>query len=112
MNTPQGLLDALQHHKLLILCIGPLVYACVSFIIKIVYRLYFHPLAKFPGPKIAAATHLYEVAWDYFGKGAYLYEIQRMHEKYGKCSYPPEDEIDGESWLPKADMVVKAQLFE
>nr|L0N063.1 RecName: Full=Fusicoccadiene C-8 hydroxylase; AltName: Full=Cytochrome P450 monooxygenase PaP450-2; AltName: Full=Fusicoccin A biosynthetic gene clusters protein 5 [Diaporthe amygdali]BAM71030.1 fusicoccadiene C-8 hydroxylase [Diaporthe amygdali] len=83
MSTLQGLLDALQHHKLQLLCIGPLVYACVSFIIKIVYRIYFHPLAKFPGPKIAAATHLYEVAWDYFGQGAYLYEIQRMHEKYG-----------------------------
>ncbi|KAH8786021.1 cytochrome P450 [Diaporthe sp. PMI_573] len=49
----------------------------------IVYRVYFHPLAKFPGPKIAAATHLYEIAWDYFGDGAYLYEIQRMHQKYG-----------------------------
>ncbi|KAK8133243.1 hypothetical protein PG999_001416 [Apiospora kogelbergensis] len=52
-------------------------------IITVIYRLYFHPLAKFPGPKIAAATHLYEVAWDYFGKGAYLYEIERMHLKYG-----------------------------
>lgn len=53
--------------------------------IAVIYRLYFHPLAKFPGPKIAAATHLYEVAWDYFGKGAYLYEIERMHLKYGQC---------------------------
>lgn len=51
----------------------------------IIHRLYFHPLAKFPGPKIAAATHFYEVAWDYFGKGAYLYEIERMHQKYGMC---------------------------
>lgn len=48
-----------------------------------VYRLYFHPLAKFPGPKRAAVTHLYEVAWDYFGNGGYLFEIQKMHQKYG-----------------------------
>lgn len=95
MNALQGLLDALQHHKLLILCIGPLFYACVSLIIKIVYRLYFHPLAKFPGPKIAAATHLYEVAWDYFGQGAYLYEIQRMHEKYGTYASARRSTTDG-----------------
>ncbi|KAI1857354.1 uncharacterized protein JN550_013234 [Neoarthrinium moseri] len=50
---------------------------------KVIYRLWLHPLSKFPGPKIAAVTHLYEVAWDYFGKGAYLYEIDRMHAKYG-----------------------------
>ncbi|EME87126.1 uncharacterized protein MYCFIDRAFT_130725 [Pseudocercospora fijiensis CIRAD86] len=47
------------------------------------YRLFYHPLAKFPGPRIAAATYLYEIAFDYFGHGAYLFEIERMHEKYG-----------------------------
>lgn len=49
----------------------------------VVYRLYFHPLAKFPGPKIAAATFLYEIVWDYAGNGAYLFECERMHQKYG-----------------------------
>lgn len=49
----------------------------------IVYRLFFHPLARFPGPKIAAVTHLYEIAWDHFDHGAYLWEIERIHEKYG-----------------------------
>nr|D1MX85.1 RecName: Full=Fusicoccadiene C-8 hydroxylase; AltName: Full=Brassicicene C biosynthetic gene cluster protein 1; AltName: Full=Cytochrome P450 monooxygenase bsc1 [Alternaria brassicicola]BAI52800.1 fusicoccadiene C-8 hydroxylase [Alternaria brassicicola] len=47
------------------------------------YRLFRHPLAKFPGPRIAAATYLYEIAFDYFGNGAYLFEIERMHHKYG-----------------------------
>ncbi|CZT49094.1 related to cytochrome P450 CYP3/CYP5/CYP6/CYP9 subfamilies [Rhynchosporium secalis] len=49
----------------------------------VIYRLYFHPLARFPGPRRAAATHLYEIAWDYFGDGGYLFEVQKMHQKYG-----------------------------
>lgn len=47
------------------------------------YRLYAHPLAEFPGPKIAAATFLYEFYYDVVKGGMYIWEIERMHEKYG-----------------------------
>ena len=60
----------------------PTTFACYC-VALVIYRLYFHPLAKFPGPKIAAATFLYEIAWDYFGHGAYLFKCERMHKKYG-----------------------------
>ena len=48
-----------------------------------VYRLYLHPLARFPGPKIAALTVFYEFYFDGIKRGRYTFEIQRMHEKYG-----------------------------
>ncbi|KAF4910811.1 Cytochrome P450 monooxygenase sdnE [Colletotrichum fructicola] len=48
-----------------------------------VYRLNFHPLARFPGPKIAALTVFYEFYFDGIKRGRYTFEIQRMHEKYG-----------------------------
>ncbi|KAK6823389.1 hypothetical protein RU639_006025 [Aspergillus parasiticus] len=47
------------------------------------YRLYSHPLQNIPGPKLAAVTHLYEWYFDLFLGGRYLFEIERMHERYG-----------------------------
>ncbi|KAI8628101.1 cytochrome P450 [Xylariaceae sp. FL1651] len=48
-----------------------------------IWRLYFSPLAGFPGPKIAAATLWYEFYWDVLKKGQWVWEIDRMHRKYG-----------------------------
>ncbi|KAK7954797.1 hypothetical protein PG988_015491 [Apiospora saccharicola] len=47
------------------------------------YNLHFHPLAGFPGPKLAAASRLYEFYYDVIKKGQYLYKIEEMHKKYG-----------------------------
>ncbi|MCJ1457978.1 hypothetical protein MMC28_008347 [Mycoblastus sanguinarius] len=48
-----------------------------------VYRLFFSPLAKFPGPKIAALTLWYEYYYDVVKRGRYSWKIKEMHEKYG-----------------------------
>ena len=60
-------------------------------VVWIVYRiaiaLYnvspYHPLARFPGPKIAAASYLYEAYYDWWLVGRYGKVIARMHETYG-----------------------------
>jgi len=49
----------------------------------VIYRLYFHPLAKFPGPRVAAATLWYEFYHDVIRRGKYIWEIKDMHAKYG-----------------------------
>ena len=53
-------------------------------IVGAVYRLFFHPLSKFPGPKLAALTTLYEGYYDVVKAGRYIFQIGRMHDRYGK----------------------------
>ncbi|OJI96369.1 hypothetical protein ASPVEDRAFT_78143 [Aspergillus versicolor CBS 583.65] len=48
----------------------------------VVYRLFFHPLAKIPGPTLASATFLYSTWYNLVGARFYLH-IERLHEKYG-----------------------------
>ncbi|KAL4922403.1 cytochrome P450 [Aspergillus aurantiobrunneus] len=49
----------------------------------VIYRLWLSPLARFPGPKLAAATLWYETYHDVFRWGQYTFEIAKMHEIYG-----------------------------
>jgi len=49
------------------------------------YRLFLSPLAKFPGPKLAAVSGWYELYYDVIkSKGKYIFEIEKMHDKYGE----------------------------
>nr|WNS47921.1 CapF [Capnodium sp. TTI-000886] len=62
--------------KALLLVVGYLI--CLG-----VYRLYLSPLAKIPGPKLAALTFLYEAYYDIICRGRYTWKIQELHKKYG-----------------------------
>ena len=54
-----------------------------------VYRMYFDPLSKIPGPKLAAATLWYEFYYDVYKEGRYTWKIWEMHNKYGKHAIKP-----------------------
>ncbi|OJD34608.1 cytochrome p450 [Diplodia corticola] len=48
-----------------------------------VYRLYLSPLAKFPGPKLAALTLWYEFYFDVVLRGQFTFHIRELHKRYG-----------------------------
>lgn len=62
--------------------------AGLFWITRIFYRLYFHPLAKIPGPKLAAASHLLEFYYDVILGGKFLFQVEKMHQKYGLFLFP------------------------
>ena len=80
MNALSPFLAAMSFGKLAaIFAISMIVYP----IALAIYRLAFSKLAGFPGPKIAAATGWYEFYYDFFCRGKFLFEIERMHRNYG-----------------------------
>ncbi|TGO82834.1 hypothetical protein BPOR_0748g00020 [Botrytis porri] len=53
------------------------------FVYGIIWRLYFSPIAKFPGPKLAAISILYEIYHEIVLGGNYTFKIKELHERYG-----------------------------
>ncbi|KAI0887003.1 cytochrome P450 [Annulohypoxylon maeteangense] len=47
------------------------------------YRLYFHPLSRFPGPKLAACTTLYRAYYQMVCDGEHVAHDTKLHESYG-----------------------------
>ena len=77
-----------------------LFFLCLYIVSIVFYRLYFSPLAKFPGPKLAALTYWVEFYHDVLKRGQYTFEIVKMHEKYGKAvTFTSERVLPSNSYL-------------
>lgn len=57
--------------------------AILCYVALIAHRLWVSPLAKFPGPRLAAATSWYETYYDVVKDGLFFRKIQRLHRQYG-----------------------------
>ncbi|KAL1598668.1 hypothetical protein SLS60_007808 [Paraconiothyrium brasiliense] len=79
MPLESRVLSALLEHYVIVAAVAGVVYTAIL----VAHRLLFSPLAKFPGPKIAAVTSWYEFYHDYFRRGKYVFKIKEMHDRYG-----------------------------
>lgn len=57
--------------------------AIIYFASLIFYRLFLHPLAKFPRPTLAAITRYYEGYFNVILNGQYTFKIAQLHQQYG-----------------------------
>ena len=93
----------LEGLKLSMLALATFVVCIVYIIGRTAYNLFFHPLAGFPGPKLAAASYLYEFYYELFhGLGArYWVKVDELHRKYGPIIRinPNELHINDPDWF-------------
>jgi len=50
----------------------------------VIYRLFFHPLSKVPGPKLAAISRFYDFYYDCVQGGKFSFRIEELHDLYGE----------------------------
>ena len=63
--------------------LGAVLALLLAVLFKYVYRLTLHPLAHFPGPRLAAATNLYGAYIDLGTSNSYTKSFPALHEQYG-----------------------------
>jgi hypothetical protein len=80
MMSFESLIYGIFQIQALLLAIG-----LVALFFLVAYRLTLHPLARVPGPFLAAATGAYEAYFQLAkeGGGRYWVEVARLHEIYG-----------------------------
>jgi hypothetical protein len=68
-----------------------------------VYRLFFHSLAGFPGPKIAAISLWYEFYYGVIQRGQFIFHIHDLHKKCGPTvRIGPDDlHVNDPEFLPE-----------
>ncbi|KAL4940581.1 hypothetical protein BDV06DRAFT_18342 [Aspergillus oleicola] len=65
------------------------------------YRLFFHPLRKFPGPRYAVLSRWHEYYYDCWLPGKFMWWIEEQHKRYGPIIRITPDELhvlDADLW--------------
>ncbi|KAF1913764.1 cytochrome P450 [Ampelomyces quisqualis] len=88
ISRPSTIMDHLSILRIVSLVIGLLF---VRWIARGVYRVYFHPLSRFPGPRFSAFTRLPHL--NAVRRGILHKHVARLHETYGEVVRISPDEL-------------------
>lgn len=66
--------------------------------LQAVYRITLHPLAKCPGPKVAALTSLWAASYDMPCKDSLVKHLKSLHDKYGPVVRVRPNEVHVFDW--------------
>ena len=69
--------------RAIICLLGFLLAYLVYWAVVILYRLTFHPLAKFPGPFLCRVSYFYQIYYEAILGGKMLERLPNLHGKYG-----------------------------
>jgi hypothetical protein len=85
------------------------------------YRLFLHPLARYPGPKLAAISRWYEAYYDVVLNGKYTKKIAELHKIYGlfapslplfsRCKPKADAHRSNHSYQPARAPCYRSRLF-
>jgi len=76
----------------------PAVLGVSYYVGRAVYRLYWSPLAAFPGPKLAALTTWYDFYYEIIKDGQFTFHIKDLHKEFG-IKFLPAIIIESTQWL-------------
>lgn len=99
IDAVQPAIDIFLAYPLPILAASWLLYVVALY----TYRITLHPLARFPGPRLAAMSFWVEFYHDFFREGQYLFRIGEMHAKHGHIVRisPDELHVNDPSFIPE-----------
>ncbi|KAF2280273.1 cytochrome P450 [Westerdykella ornata] len=90
MERP-SLFPSIRNASVLHILTAIVAFVFLRWIVRGIYRVYFHPLSKFPGPKFSAFTRIPHLKSIWTGK-THLY-VRELHEQYGDVVRISPDEL-------------------
>ena len=81
-----NMMEAIEYETVIILLPTVLATIIAYAVYTIIYNIYFHPLANFPGPLLASTTIYWKAFVECIAGRSFCHELVHLHARYGEIS--------------------------